>query len=95
MLDKLPEEIMSKIEDHLWEPINYRVGVKVFRVLHKTDGTNHWIKPLNEYTDECSHCGTCMGYHFAEYESLFGFGCHCSNFDPSKIVDVTKYFRNT
>ena len=84
------QDLQKIVDDCLWEVTTYRTDGREFIVLYKTDGKSHFIKPVNDYTSFCSHCQTDVkGYHNAEYEALFGFGCHCEGFDPLKVVDVT------
>ena len=73
-----------------WSKKQIWVDSKVYHVLYKTCDNKHFIKPIDEYTSHCSHCGGHVkGYHSFEYESMFGFGSHCEGFDSNKVVDIT------
>jgi hypothetical protein len=75
-----------------WVQTRVFYGSKLFMawlILH--DG-EVYIKP-GEFTDEhgkCCRMGPNRGYHWSEYEQLFGFGGHCEGFDPNVVTCLRK-----
>ena len=96
--ENLPEEIRENISNRVWREVNIIVNYdKEYRVLINDGGTPHrvLIKPTNTKR-WCGSCkAECYGYHQAEYETLFGFGCHCGSFSLDKVVDLGDNLRNT
>ena len=77
-----------------WVPWTIRINSKNFLVLRTSYKDRILIKP-NTQKNLCKTCKKeCNGYHSFEYEKLFNFSCHCSNFDKDKIIDITDAVSN-
>lgn len=86
-LDGTVSDYRKKINGE-WTEGSVSYSGKTFFVLISQQENKVFIKP-NTQKHDCKHCGQSRGYHTFEYEQLFGFGCHCNNFDDNKIVDIT------
>jgi len=80
-----------------WNKVCIKTDGKYFQVLLATknlDGINKtFIRPIKEETNKCSYCSnrhnTQKGYHLYEYENLFDFQNHCSDFDELRTIDIS------
>lgn len=73
-----------------WNPVIITIDQKYFNVLMIQIQEKTLIKPNNTILKDCNHCGPNKnGYHCFEYENLFRFSCHCQNYNPDKIIDIT------
>lgn len=77
-----------------WCEVNVHYGNKQYKVLTALIGKLQLIKPFPKIIKNCQHCDYTKninkgGYHEFEYEQLFGFENHCSNFNLNKIINIS------
>ena len=83
--------------DIKWKKVCINTDEKYFQVLLaiiNIDGVNKtFIRPLKEENTNCSLCSNekyiQKGYHSFEYENLFDFSNHCSDFDELRTIDIS------